>query len=334
MRPPPQLELFAQAPWAPQTARPPEPAAPSEEVLALGARLPMQVRLGTSSWSFPGWTGLVYAHQASQLQLAQAGLPAYARHPLLRTVGIDRTFYGPVPAETFRSWAQAVPTEFRFLAKAHEELTLFHFPHRARYGARQGERNPRFLDAAYAADVVVAPFVEGLGGKAGPLVFQFPPQDVTRLGGPERFSERLHAFLDALPVGPLYGVEVRNRELLVPSYADALAAARVVPVLAGWGSMPPVEWQAERTRAGRAPALVVRWMLHAGFGYEEARELYAPFDQLLNEDVPMRTAIAQLAVASFEEGRPVYVTINNKAEGCAPVSAERLARSIVQRLGV
>jgi uncharacterized protein YecE (DUF72 family) len=329
---PPQLELFAHEPWAPQSTSPPEAAAPSAEVLELGARLPREVRLGSSSWSFPGWTGIVYARDASQVQLARAGLPAYARHPLLRTVGIDRTFYGPVPTETFRAWANAVPAEFRFLAKAHEELTLFHFPQRARYGARQGERNPRFLDAAYAADVVVAPFVEGLGSKGGPLVFQFPPQDVVRLGGPQRFAERLHGFLDALPVGPLYGVEVRNRELLIPAYAEALAAARVVPVLAAWGSMPPVKEQAERTRASHAPALVVRWMLHAGFGYEEARELYAPFDQLVNEDVPMRTAIAELAVASWREGRAVYVTINNKAEGSAPVSAERLARSIVQRL--
>jgi len=329
---PPQLELFENDAAPPQGDGRPEPASPSAELIDLGARLPTEVRLGSSSWSFPGWTGIVYAKEASQLQLARAGLPAYARHPVLRTVGIDRTFYGPVPVETFRVWADAVPPEFRFLAKAHEELTLFHFPQRARYGARQGQRNARFLDAGYATDAVVAPFVEGLGPKAGPLVFQFPPQDVFRLGGPQQFAERLHGFLAALPSGPLYGVEVRNRELLVPAYADALAATGVVPVLAAWGAMPPVEEQAERTRAGRGRALVVRWMLHAGLGYEEAREQYAPFDQLVNEDVPMRTAIAGLAVAFFRAGQPVYVTINNKAEGSAPVSAERLARSIVQRL--
>jgi uncharacterized protein YecE (DUF72 family) len=329
---PPQLELFEKDTSTPKTPAAPEPAPPSLELVELGRRLPTDVRLGSSSWSFPGWTGVVYAHEASQLQLARAGLPAYARHPLLRTVGIDRTFYGPVPAETFRGWADAVPTGFRFLAKAHEEVTLFHFPQRVRYGTRQGQRNARFLDVGYATDAVVAPFVEGLEAKAGPLVFQFPPQDVLRLGGPQRFATQLHTFLDALPKGPLYGVEVRNRELLVPAYADALAATGVVPVLAAWGSMPPVEEQAARTRAGQARALVVRWMLHAGLTYEEAREQYAPFDQLVNEDVPMRTAIAGLAVDFFRAGRPVYVTINNKAEGSAPVSAERLARSIVQRL--
>ncbi len=332
MRRPPQLELFAQQPWAPAAPRAPEPAPTTAELLDLGARLPHTVRLGTSSWSFPGWTGLVYAADASQLQLAREGLPAYARHPLLRTVGIDRTFYGPVPAEAFSAWAEAVPEDFRFLAKAHEEVTLGHFPHRPRYGARRGARNPRFLDAHYAADAVVAPFVEGLGPKAGPLVFQFPPQDVQQLGGAQRFAERLHGFLTALPPGPLYGVEVRNRELLSADYADALAAAGVVPVLAAWGPLPDVQWQAQRTRAGGAPALVVRWMLHPGLGYEEAKEVYAPFDRLVQEDVPTRTAIAALAVEAFQAGRAVYVTINNKAEGSAPVSAQRLAQAVVQRL--
>lgn len=332
---PPQLELFAPAPGVtePDAFAAPEPAPVTPELLDLGARLPAQVRLGTSSWSFPGWTGLVYAREASQLTLARGGLPAYARHPLLRTVGIDRTFYGPVPTETFRAWADAVPETFRFLAKAHEELTLAHFPHRERYGARRGERNPRFLDAAYAIDAVVAPFVEGLGAKAGPLVFQFPPQDVGRLGGPEHLAERLHAFLVRLPKGPLYGVEVRNRELLVPAYRQALAAAGAVPVLAAWGPMPAVTRQAELTGAASARALVVRWMLRAGLGYEEARELYAPFDRLIHEDADTRTGIAELAAATEALGRPVFVTINNKAEGSAPVSAQLLARAIVEHLG-
>ena len=331
---PPQLELFAPAPGVadPDPTAVPEPAPASEELSALGQRLPPALRLGTSSWSFPGWTGLVYARDASQLTLARAGLPAYARHPLLRTVGIDRTFYGPVPAETFRGWAAAVPEDFRFLAKAHEELTLARFPHHERYGARRGERSPRFLDAAYAADAVVAPFVEGLGDRAGPLVFQFPPQDPEQLGWPEQFAERLHAFLVALPAGPLYGVEVRNASLLVPAYGEALAAAGAVPVLAAWGPMPEVQEQARRTLAARARALVVRWMLHPGLGYEEARELYAPFDRLLHEDPGTRENVAGLAVEALAAGRAVYVTINNKAEGSAPVSAARLAMAIDRRL--
>src|SRR5262245_28797051 len=59
-------------------------------------RLPRSVRLGTSSWSFPGWQGIVYDRSASETQLARHGLAAYARHPLLRAVGVDRTYYAPI----------------------------------------------------------------------------------------------------------------------------------------------------------------------------------------------------------------------------------------------
>src|SRR5262249_31630281 len=154
----PQLELFGPAPGVATEERgPPAPAPVTEGLQALGTALPRQVRLGTSSWSFPGWTGLVYAREATSESLARAGLPAYAHHPLLRTVGIDRTFYGPVSAEVFRAWAEAVPADFRFLAKAHEALTVPRFPRHERYGARRGEDNPTFLDAAYAEQEVIAP---------------------------------------------------------------------------------------------------------------------------------------------------------------------------------
>ena len=333
---PPQLELFAPAPGvAAQPERPPEPPAPApvtEELRTLGDRLPSDLRLGTSSWSFPGWTGLVYAREASTETLAREGLPAYARHPLLRTVGVDRTFYGPVPVETFRAWAEAVPEGFRFLVKAHEALTLARFPLHERYGARRGEENPTFLDPAYARDAVVTPLVEGLGEKAGALIFQFPPQDVQALGGPSGFADRLHAFLAALPVGPLYAVELRNRELYRSDVADVLEDVGAIPVLSAWRDLPPLPQQAWRLRARAASALVVRWMLPPELGYEEARELYAPFDRLVNENPTVRGDIADLAVETLGEGRPVYVSINNKAEGSAPVSVERLAAAVMTRL--
>jgi uncharacterized protein YecE (DUF72 family) len=198
-----------------------------------------------------------------------------------------------------------------------------------RYGAHRGQVNDRFLHAAYAAEAVVAPFVEGLGDKAGPLVFQFPPQDPAVFGGPGRFVERLHAFFAALPRGPLYAVEVRNEELLTEGFAQALADTGVSPVLAAWRHMPPVAQQAKRTRAFEARAVVVRWMLPPNLGYEEARSRYAPFDKLVDEDLSTRDVLARVCLAAVRNNRPAFVTINNKAEGSAPLSAIRLAERVV-----
>jgi uncharacterized protein YecE (DUF72 family) len=67
-------------------------------------RLPENLYLGTSSWAFPGWAGLVYDRVASQEILAHEGLAAYAAHPLFRAGGIDRTYYAPLPAADFDAY--------------------------------------------------------------------------------------------------------------------------------------------------------------------------------------------------------------------------------------
>jgi len=305
-------------------------AAPvSAELRAVAHRLPPALRLGTSSWSFPGWAGIVYEDAAGTARLARHGLAAYARHPLLRAVGIDRTFYAPVPAETLAAYAAAVPDDFRFLVKAHEDCTLARFNGQERYGARRGQRNEVFLHPAYASEMVVGRVIDGLGHKAGPILFQFPPQDAAALGGAERFAERLHTFLDGLPRGPLYAVELRNRELLSTTYATALADVGAVHCLNVHPSMPDVGDQARVAAAGDSPALVVRWMLARRYGYEEAKARYQPFDRIVDDDPAARRAIADLCRAAVARQRPAFVIINNKAEGSAPLSVFRLAQQIV-----
>jgi uncharacterized protein YecE (DUF72 family) len=325
-----QLDLF-QSP-----ATEPQPqvvgaAAVSPELAALAQKLPHSVYLGTSSWAFPGWHGLVYDRTASESHLARHGLAAYAQHPLLRAVGLDRTYYAPLPVADFAAYAAVVPDTFRFLVKAHAMCTHAYVTRRGGTAARHGERNTLFLDAAYATEQVVGPCVEGLGHKAGPLVFQFPPQDVQAVGGPQHFAVRLHAFLAALPHGPLYAVELRNTELLVPAYAAALADLGVCHCYNVHPRMPALQTRQQLVASAAAPALVVRWMLHPRLGYDAATVRYQPFDRLVDADTSNRTAIAGLCLEAMTAGRPAYVIANNKAEGSAPLTVLRLAECIVDQ---
>jgi uncharacterized protein YecE (DUF72 family) len=322
-----QLQLF------PGLAPEPEPrgvvaAELSEEIHELGRSLPEDVYLGGSTWSFPGWRGLVYEGKLTESKLAHEGLAAYAQHPLFRCVGVDRTYYAPLPSEDFAEYAAQVPDDFRFVVKAHEACTVSRWPDRPRYGAQRGQVNPLFLDAAYTSDQVVGPFVEGLGAKAGALLFQFSPQD---LGVPERFAEELRGFLCALPRGPAYAVEVRNREILTPAYADALAEARACHCHNVHPRMPDVLTQARLagTERPRTPITIARWLLGPGMTYEEAGRLYAPFNKLVAPDENARTGLARLAHNAIAAGRPFVCTVNNNGEGSAPLSIEALARRIV-----
>ncbi len=68
--------------------------------------LPTDIRLGTSSWFFPGWRGLVYDGVHPQVTLSRKGLAAYGEIPLLRTVSLDRTFYAPISAVDYARYAE------------------------------------------------------------------------------------------------------------------------------------------------------------------------------------------------------------------------------------
>jgi uncharacterized protein YecE (DUF72 family) len=317
-----QLGLFDDSPTPGVTPVAPAPVPP--ELVTAAGRLPANLRLGTSSWSFPGWEGLVYDRKASETTLARYGLAAYARHPLLRTVGVDRGFYRPVPLEDFRAYADAVPDDFRFLVKADRLLTS---PTDSGAGAFRGS-NPHFLDPTYAIEEVVGPMMEGLGSKAGPLLFQFPPMAPNLVGDPEGFVQRLHRFLDALPPGPLYSVELRTPALLTPEYVRVLDAVRAAHCYTVHPAMSSLEEQLRAVRPFEQPALVVRWMLHAGLQYEVAKDRYEPFDRIVDEDPDSLERITLAAFDALIAERAVFVVVNNKAEGSSPLSVFRLARRL------
>lgn len=289
---------------------------------ALAASVPPRVRIGTSSWSFPGWAGIVYAGGHSEQALAREGLAAYAAHPLLRAVSIDRTYYAPIPAETFADYARAVPDDFRFLVKADRLLTD---------PEAESTTGVGFLDPEHAALAVVQPALAGLGDKLGAIVFQFSPRGAGSHGGRIRFASVLSEFLMALPQGPAYAVELRTPELMSRAYVAALEHTGTAHCYTVHSSMLPLGEQLRRMPAGENPLLVIRWMLHSGLSYEGAREQYAPFDRLVAEDPASRESIADACVDAARDDRDAIVCINNKAEGSAPLSAFKLAESVARR---
>jgi uncharacterized protein YecE (DUF72 family) len=309
----------------------PGPAEAAPALVELGRALPRALYLGTSSWSFPGWAGLVYDRSFDPSRLSRDGLPAYARHPVLRAVGIDRTFYAPLPASAFARHAAQVPDGFRFLVKAPSACTSAV----VRHDGALPTANDQFLDERVAIDQFVRPALEGLGPKAGPLVFQFSPLGRAWTRVPQRFADALEGFLAALRTeepGALLAVEVRDPEVLVPAFFDALAAHRVRYCIGVHARMPVVDEQAARARRVGPGALVVRWNLHSGFGYDEAKARYEPFDRLVDEDPAARGALAALAADTIGAGEAVYVIANNKAEGSAPLTLVRLAEAVRERM--
>ena len=333
-----QPGLFEQSAPPPRAKPAPGEVRPCWDSPLLGAPvLPADIRLGTSSWFFPGWRGLVYEGIHPQTALSKKGLAAYAQIPLLRTVSLDRTFYAPITTVQYAQYAQQVPDHFSFVVKA--PALVCDAVMRDEEG-RGKVPNPHFLDPGIAAREFVVPCLEGLGAKAGPLVFQISPLPRSLVEEAHALIERLSVFFSALPgeLGgrrPLYALELRNAELLTPRLMKMLAGAGVRYCVGLHDRMPEAERQEAALAAldGEAPGdLVVRWNLHRGFLYQAAKQRYEPFDKLVDEDPETRRTLARMAANAFKAGRKVWITANNKAEGSAPLSLVKLAEEIQNNL--
>jgi uncharacterized protein YecE (DUF72 family) len=301
-----------------------EPTAADSEGDSLAARLGPRVRLGTSSWTFPGWIGTVYSREHATRTLARSGLREYAHHRWLRTVGVDRTFYRPIGDADYRSMAAQVPEDFRFLVKAHEAIT--------RPDVVDASGQSQFLDAGYATAWMVEPMVAGLGDRAGPLLFQFSPMGIRGDAAAESTIRRIGDFLSRLPQGPLYAVEIRDAAMARPSWGAMLRDSGAVHCYSVHPSMPALAAQARCAPPSAQRAIVCRWMLHGGFAYEEARARYEPFDRIVDPDPTSLQGFASLCAQATAHGMDSWVIVNNKAEGSAPLSVLRLARAIAERM--
>lgn len=309
-------------------------AANDEALKALARALPPQLRLGTSSWTYPGWKGLVWEGEHSAPQLSKNGLAVYAQHPLFRTVSIDRSFYRPLTASEYARYASQVPDDFRFVVKAPSLVTDALV--RSEDG-RGRQPNPAFLSPELARTECAEPALQGLGHKLGALVFQISPLPLADLDRLPLLLQRLRTMLRALPaLAPqapdgVIAVEVRDPEWLTPAFAAVLREARATYCLGLHAKMPPLAEQLPVLRALWPGPLVCRWNLnpvHGPYGYEDAERVYAPYDRVHDPDIETRSALARLAQGVTRHGQNAFVAISNHAEGCAPGTVRAVAEAL------
>lgn len=312
-----------------------KPQSPSEEVRALAAALPARAKLGCSSWSYPGWKGLVWDGDYSESMLSRHGLAAYDQQPLMRAISIDRGFYQPLSSGQYQHYAAQVSSDFRFTVKAPALVADAQI--RADDG-RGREANPAFLDPALAVQQFIEPALEGLGSKIGALVFQLSPLSGPQLARMDEQFERLERMLDALPrpgtqaPDAVIAVEVRDPQWLQPRLVELLRAQGATYCLGLHPKLPPISDQLWILRALWPGPLVCRWNLnacHGPFGYEDAEKKYGDFSRIVDPDPSTRAVLARVIRGTTTAGRPAYVTVSNQAEGCGPLSIQALAREII-----
>jgi uncharacterized protein YecE (DUF72 family) len=304
----------------------------TEEDRDLAKQLPSFVRFGTSSWSFPGWSGLVWKGKPTEAMLAKDGLGAYAQQPLFRTVGLDRTHYRPLCEEDLRGYlaqleiARAKAPDllpFRVVSKVWDEVTTAIFPR----GPRAGQPNRSFLDPGVFRSEVLHPYQRV--GATGPFVFELTPMP-PRTFDEHAFVSKVERFLEQLPSGHRWAFELRNQELFTPRYVDMLRANGAAHVFNYWSAMPSLRIQMKaNAQVGRF--VIVRLMLPPFTKYETRKADFKPFDRLREPQPEMRNDVIDILRAAAAQGAgEVFILVNNKAEGSSPLTIRELAKRVVE----
>ncbi|MGH7328100.1 MAG: DUF72 domain-containing protein, partial [Polyangiaceae bacterium] len=249
---------------------------------------------------------------------------------LFSAVGLDRSYYGPVPRAELDAYARELPPRFRVLSKVWNEVTTYIFPDHPSAGDRAGKRNPNFLNPEIVLSEIL-PACEGDFKKhAGALIFEIPPIPDGAIPDAREFADAIAKMLARLPSDFSYAFEPRNVELVTPRYLDVLRAHRIAHVFLFWSGVPPLVTQLKIPHAMPAPMVIARVLQPPRTRYEQLRDAYAPFDHIVKRDDGMREDVVRLARMCAEAGKKeLFLLVGNKAEGCAPLTVRALAEQIV-----
>ena len=295
---------------------------------ALAARLQALahegVYFGTSSWKYPGWLGSIYTReryftrgQFSQKKFEAECLREYAE--TFSTVCGDFAFY-QFPSDDF--WQRLfgrVPEHFRFAFKVPEQITCKVFPNHARYGPQAGCENEAFLDAMMFREMFLRP-LERYGEKTALLIFEFGAFGRRSFEGLPDFLDRLDPFLNALPRNFRYAVEIRNPEFLEKDYFACLRSHGVAHVYNAWSKMPELRHQMAIPDSATANFLVSRALLRHGRVYEDAVGLFQPYTHIQDPNPEARESMRVLIGRAREDKQLLFLFVNNRLEGNAPLT--------------
>jgi uncharacterized protein YecE (DUF72 family) len=289
------------------------------------------VRFGTSTWTYEGWKGQVYVKDYPKGTFTRECLAEYCQYlhkgvPLFRTVGNDSTFYRPPTASQLQAYRDRMPTGLDMCCKVWEDITVPVFAPHPRYGAKAGQRNPRFLDAQLFNDLVLAPFREAtFQDQTGPFLFEFQRHDLSI----DEFCTRLDKFFSQLPQEFKYAVEIRNAGLLGPDYRQVLARHGVAHVYNHWSYMPALAEQHRRMgEQFTAGFTVLRLLTPLKMSYAEAKKRAAPYNKIVAELPGMRKDTVSLIQQSINQNKKAYILVNNRSEGNAPKTVQALAEML------
>jgi uncharacterized protein YecE (DUF72 family) len=281
-----------------------------------------KLRIGTCSWKYPSWRGIVYSSGVENY------LQEYSRK--YSTVEVDQWFWSLFPGHKIRlpdpgdarQYRDSVPDDFRFTVKIPNSITLTHA-----YSKKEstlGQANPSFLSSEVFSELmnVLKPMEDVLG----PLIFQFEYLNRQKMESQQAFEQKLAKFRKGLPAPWQYALEIRNGNYLNDRFLDYLMDQNWIPVFLQGYWMPSIVelWQKMENRIRKFPVLVIR--LHGTDREGIEQETGDAWDRIVRPKDKELADIAAMVSDLASSTKGLYINVNNHYEGSAPLTIERFLR--------
>ena len=281
--------------------------------------------IGTSSWKFPDWCGLLYDEELylhnrrfSKARFERECLAEYTH--VFPSVCVDATWYRYPKPTYITHLMESAPPGFRFTFKVPDDLTLKTFPSVAAFGRRAGQPNPDFLSVAMCRHGFLR-MLEPYRDRIGMVLFEFTHFHPDEFRTGREFAAQLDAFLQEMPTGWQFGVEIRNRNLLHPEYLAMLQRHGVAHVYNQWTHMPPVLEQLRICPPESQPFLAARFLLPPDRPHAWVQEHMTTYSRIFEIDPSARDAARILIASAGAHPRASeaasYLYFGNELEGCA-----------------
>jgi uncharacterized protein YecE (DUF72 family) len=277
------------------------------------------IRIGTCSWKYDSWKGIIYPDKEKFNYLEE-----YSKH--FNTVEIDQWFWSLfepnkvlLPKESdVNSYTQSVPDDFKFTIKIPNSITLTHFYNKDK--SAELKPNPFFLQAD-----LFEKFLENLkpmSKNIGVLMFQFEYLNKQKISGLTEFLDRFEAFIESITKEYIYGVEIRNPNFLKKPFFDFLKRNNLAMVFLQGYYMPPI-WQVFKDCIDQINSTVVIRLQGPDRSEIETKtggiwnQIVEPKDEELDK-------VAEIINYLETKRVDTYVNVNNHYEGSAPLTIKKI----------
>ncbi|MBE2281747.1 MAG: DUF72 domain-containing protein [Ignavibacteriaceae bacterium] len=282
-----------------------------------------KLKIGTCSWNYDSWTGLVYSGLPGSNYLTEYS-------SIYNTVEVDRWFWSLFPPgkvvlpnlKDVNDYFSAVNKDFRFTIKAPNSISLTHFYSRDTGGTLI--ENPNFLSPELYEKFLKS--IEPLHPVTGVIIIQFEYLNKQKMGSQNEFLQLLEKFAESVDKSIKIGIEIRNPNYLNKKFFETLNRTGFIPVFLH-GYFMPDALKVIRDFANYIPGTAVL-RLHG----PDRTGIEKKTKNIWNEVVEPKDfeigTIAEVVRELLEREIELYINVNNHYEGSAPLTIEKIKTAI------